>query len=623
MNLLTQFCALIVLLTLLSFYCRRRKISMATTYVFLGLFIASFVTVITDILSVWTVCKLPESYGWLKRLTCRLYLVSIQATIYFCFLYICVEIYKRIRFLVYLISFTTFGVCIAFFVVPIYYIYEISNSIMFSFGPGPNICYIYAFIISSLTFILIFSNMRRMNTKRVHTILMWIVLVIFAAVFQMNHKHILVITFANTIGLLIVFLAYENPELNLDRMTNLFSSAAFNQYYMDSFRVIKERKLSICAIKISQNPNIDEQTQQNEFETITIQLTNQRHIYSFKISHNLIYVCSKRYSIPYLKNLIENKIDALTNEHKIFSEFQFAYLDDVSCVTNQQDLNDLISFGFSEASLIKEKSVIIDSDILTKFRKERFMIEEIKLALMDDRIKVYYQPIYSTKEKRIVSAEALVRILKYDGTIIPPFDFIEIAEQNNLINQVGLRVFEETCKFWKLNDLENKGLKYIEVNLSTIQCENKNLCKTYLEVLETYRVAPKFINLEITETATIEEKNILLQNMKEMISNGINFSLDDFGTGQANLNYICEMPVKIVKFDKTMIDEYFKNTKTKYVMNAAINMIKGLGLEIVAEGIETQEQFDALTEIGIDYLQGYYFSKPLTNIDFLDFISKE
>ena len=109
--------------------------------------------------------------------------------------------------------------------------------------------------------------------------------------------------------------------------------------------------------------------------------------------------------------------------------------------------------------------------------------------------------------------------------------------------------------------------------------------------------------------------------MKSLMDYGVKFSLDDFGTGQSNLNYIVDMPVDIVKFDRDMTNAYFENGKAKYVMDAAMHMVHGMDLEIVSEGIETKEQYEVMEELGISYIQGYYFSKPLPEQQFLEFIA--
>ncbi|MDE5862764.1 MAG: EAL domain-containing protein, partial [Lachnospiraceae bacterium] len=141
--------------------------------------------------------------------------------------------------------------------------------------------------------------------------------------------------------------------------------------------------------------------------------------------------------------------------------------------------------------------------------------------------------------------------------------------------------------------------------------------------MKKYGIDPACINFEITESASLTAKNILLDNMKKLMDYGVRFSLDDFGTGHSNLNYVVDMPVNIVKFDKDMTNAYFENRKAKFVMEAAMHMIQGMHLDIVSEGIETQQQFETMQNLGIQYIQGFYFSKPLKKEDFLEFLFHE
>ena len=155
-----------------------------------------------------------------------------------------------------------------------------------------------------------------------------------------------------------------------------------------------------------------------------------------------------------------------------------------------------------------------------------------------------------------------------------------------------------------------------------IQCESKNLADNYIEIIDRYQIDPKLINLEITESASVVMKNILLNNMQALISHGISFSLDDFGNGQSNLNYIVDMPVKIIKFDRNMTKAYFESEKARFVLQATMNMIHEMNLKVVAEGVETAEQLMEFQKIGIDYIQGFYFAKPLKQAEFLKFIKE-
>lgn len=141
--------------------------------------------------------------------------------------------------------------------------------------------------------------------------------------------------------------------------------------------------------------------------------------------------------------------------------------------------------------------------------------------------------------------------------------------------------------------------------------------------MNEHGVDPSSINLEITESAPIQTRKIFLKNIQTLLDYGVEFSLDDFGAGESNLNYIVEMPVSIVKFDRGMSQAYFADKKARFVMEAAMHMIHDLKLKIVSEGVETKEQMEIISGLGIDYIQGYYFSKPLSGEEFLQYIAKE
>ena len=264
--------------------------------------------------------------------------------------------------------------------------------------------------------------------------------------------------------------------------------------------------------------------------------------------------------------------------------------------------------------------LIVDNTLLLGMQDENVAEKLIEDALANDWVEVFYQPMYNTEEGKFTTAEALVRIRDKDGNIIPPGRFIPIAEKKGSILRLGEKVFEKVCQFIKANNLAALGIHYIEVNLSVVQCGDRNLANDFIRIMNEYRVPAECINLEITESASIVAKEILQENMKRLIDYGVTFSLDDFGTGQSNLNYIVEMPVNIVKFDRMMTQAYFESAKGRYVMEATMHMLQGMDLPIVSEGIETKEQFETMAEIGIKYIQGFYFSRPLPEEEFLEFI---
>ena len=305
----------------------------------------------------------------------------------------------------------------------------------------------------------------------------------------------------------------------------------------------------------------------------------------------------------------------------LYLEPQYIIMPTASVAKSADELIGFLKYFRAHVSKASDNNVmIIDEAMMARKRAREEMMSALISAMNEDRVEVFFQPIYSTKEKRFVSAEALVRLRKPDGAIIPPGLFIPIAEETGIVAQLGEIVFEKTCRFIKENDIEQYGIRYIEINLSVVQCENAKLAKNCIDIMEKYKVKPPLINLEITETASVVMKKTLMKNMQELIDYGVEFSLDDFGNGQSNLNYIVDMPVQIVKFDRDMTQAYFKNEKARFVLQAAMNMVHDMHLEVVAEGVETQEQFEVLEAMGVDYIQGYHFSKPVEGRLFIEFL---
>lgn len=262
-------------------------------------------------------------------------------------------------------------------------------------------------------------------------------------------------------------------------------------------------------------------------------------------------------------------------------------------------------------------------DTSISMTKRRMAVEAaIKRAIEEDNFEVYYQPIYSTQSKKITSAEALVRLIDPELGFIPPNEFIVIAEKEGSILKVGEIVFEKVCRFICENKLQRLGIEYIEVNLSVIQCLQESLAKNLIATMERYHIESSRINLEITETAANSSPKMLIRNMERLVSHGVSFSLDDFGSGYSNVSAIMKLPLDMIKFDKSMIDMLSVSSKGNIVFLSSVAMVKQMDMEIVAEGIETAEQKKLMEDAGVDYLQGYFFSKPIPGEEFLRYVEK-
>lgn len=204
--------------------------------------------------------------------------------------------------------------------------------------------------------------------------------------------------------------------------------------------------------------------------------------------------------------------------------------------------------------------------------------------------------------------------------MIFPDEFISVAEHTGDIIWIGEYVFENACRFLANGEGAEYGLEVMEVNLSTIQCLDPELPQKLSSIAANNHVSPARINLEITETAEVYSKAGMAHTMKSLMDAGFSFALDDFGTGYANYSYLVNYPFQLVKVDKSFLWEAGKSPESKIVFENMLQLINRLGKKAVVEGVETKQQQDLLIESGVDFLQGYYYSKPVPGKQFISCI---
>lgn len=256
------------------------------------------------------------------------------------------------------------------------------------------------------------------------------------------------------------------------------------------------------------------------------------------------------------------------------------------------------------------ESLDVQSGVLSTKQVEQQVeiLYALERAVYDNTAEVYYQPMIDVITRKIVGVEALARIRDSEGQIISPGLFIPIAESSGLINQLGEQVLRKTCEFACANNLDSMGVQWININLSPIQFLQKNLAGQINEILATYGVPADTIRLEITEQSMLDYS--LLQNqILELDSCGFKLVMDDYGSGYSNLTRVKRYPFVTIKLDMAIVWDYFRDRDT--LLPTIVHGFKQMGMSITAEGIESEEMAQALADIGADFLQGFYFSKPL------------
>lgn len=259
-------------------------------------------------------------------------------------------------------------------------------------------------------------------------------------------------------------------------------------------------------------------------------------------------------------------------------------------------------------------------DMLASEQRKSEVELALQRALSAGSLMVYYQPIYDTREHRIRSCEALVRMHDEKLGDVSPEEFIRVAEQTGLVGRIGELVFEKVCTFWETRCPQQYGLSFIEVNLSTIQCMDKDLPERFQQIMKKHGVKPEEINLEITESAVIHDEKAMQTFLASMRKIGFSFALDDFGTGNANFSYVMKYPFRLLKIDKSFLWGAEKEASAGAILDSMLELTQGLGRDAVVEGVETKAQRDYLVGRKVRYLQGYYYAKPIPEQDFLHFL---
>ena len=518
------------------------------------------------------------------------------------------------------------------------FIANASNHLVFSVengyerGPLFNIMYIgtVIYVIIGIVYIVRYGSL--LGRTKVITTSTFMPVELAAMVVQMIHPVSRLEMFGGAIGLLIVSVGIQRPEDYIDSFTQL---TKYSAYVYDMKRTAYNNKhVNIIMLNLGKFQSIQAMIGFDSAMQVLQEVANKiREINKKMHGHaDLYYLDNGRFRLVFWGrnyNKAEGIAEVLNQELKEGTNINGLnlYLTPYIVLARYPDeLTDfrmLMSFGADfhlknhytgrimyAAEMYDQKQLDIQNNI------DRI----IEQALENGRFEVYYQPIYSIPQGKFISAEALIRLFDPEHGFISPELLITTAEQNGTIHRIGEIVFEKVCRFIASNEFKQLGLEYIEVNLSVAQIMNSDLAETYLSIMEKFNVPPDKINLEITETAAAYEQKVMTDNLKRLSQAGISFSLDDYGTGYSNIQRVIQLPLKIIKLDKSFANE--KNNQKLWVfLRNTVKMLKDMNMEIVIEGVETKEMLDKFSDLQCDFVQGYFFSKPIPKNDFVEFIS--
>lgn len=284
------------------------------------------------------------------------------------------------------------------------------------------------------------------------------------------------------------------------------------------------------------------------------------------------------------------------------------------------DIMDYMSMALQAARKSVETSfmVFFNEDLLEYNKRLRMIDTFFPKALKQEEFKVYYQPKVDLKDYQLIGAEALCRWV-HDGKVIPPGDFIPVLENSNAVCELDFYMLEHVCRDIRRWLDEGRSVVKVSVNLSRRHIRDEKLLKNILSIIDSNRVPHEYIELELTETTTDVDFEILKQLVTDLRASGISTSVDDFGTGYSSLNVLREIPWNVLKVDKSFLPEGDGVDEKKTAMlKFLIGLSKDMGYDCIVEGVETVEQLQLIKRNNCFLAQGYYFDKPLPVEEFED-----
>ncbi len=421
-------------------------------------------------------------------------------------------------------------------------------------------------------------------------------------------------------AVIVVYLAFENPEYYLELKSSVFNSRALREYLEEHIVHMNDRCLGLVVHRYYEMRDIYGAAQtdagMNMLGKYLVSIYPKGKIFYYRRGRFVILGNSDT-EIKELSRTISERFKQpwKSSEAEIYFDAGFAIIELSDRVESTDVLLNTITRALAMAAMSdSEIPLDIKYDELLATEQEMKAKRSLEAAIDLGNVELFLQPMYDARLGKIAGAEALARIRDEKGNLLPPSSFIKIAEKNGRINEIGEQIFEKTCKFIKEHDPKKYGVEWINVNLSPVQFVRKDIAERYAYIAEKYGVDPGMIHLEITEEAMIDEY-FLNRQIRVLAEKGFKFVLDDYGTGYSNLARLKKCPFINIKIDMSIVWDYCK--EPDYILPTMVQAFKHMGFGITSEGVEDDNMAETMKNIGSDYLQGYLYSKPLPAEEFI------
>ena len=626
-NLYFDIAALIILAFLIASIALKKQFIGRSNRLYFVVIIVALVATILDILA-----SLPQfSIPSLVVLNTFFFLAR-AATALSLFFYACNlgKIYYRLRrnFWGYVLLFLPYAILTACLIVNFF------NRIIFDYLPGPHyergplvlIAYVISYLYLGAALIIILYSRKYHSKSQVIALCAAFLLQVGASVFQFFVKDTLVEMFIAAITLLTLSLFVESPENFIDYKTQHLGYRAF---IADAERQLDLKEpFTVLFIYITNSAAVYSLYPHDQALAFNRACAAKTRAKAKKIDPSLLIYFLGNGTFAYIFNDASKDREMLDFVLDAFSQpmthngISFQFIAKTCLLHCPQDCDNVASLvGFSNTFLRFMEGTDLD---LEPFRQQAgnvlFELDHIlERAIREKSFTMHYQGIYDTKENRFAACEGLLRLNDPTYGMIMPAMMIPYAETCGKISDIGLIVLEKTFAFFS-QKLRGK-IDYIEVNLSPSQLLNLNLPIQINSIARKYGIESSEVIFEITEQAASREDPVFDNNIKLLQREGFRFAIDDFGTGYSNLSRLMQLDISVVKFDRSMTDLLAEGKQDDFFLGL-FPVFHSRGIKILFEGVETKEVVDKLQAMGVDYIQGYYFSKALPEEELLKLLDK-
>ena len=450
--------------------------------------------------------------------------------------------------------------------------------------------------------------------------------VVFVA-FQFFYPHMIFTGVASFSSVLFAYMTIQSYLIEIDIATGLMTESRLRK------RIAMQKGHSVLYVFTIDNINfIQASMDVAEWNKMILGLGE---LFSTQFPHEAYHLSTNRFAaigktldeVTAKSKIITNHIENLSKDINSIIPIPFDCYSAVIEVSHEENDYDSL-MDIVNNMLVKAKGEHLhnlqfcDEAILVERERKKYIYRILKreLTLESEQFQVWFQPIYSLEKKRFTYMEALSRLRGTELGDISPVEFVNVAESRGLIERLGFVAFEKVCKFIS----ENRDIvDAVSINFSVYQMTNPTLIKNVLETIQHFNLKPENIIMEITESIFIDNYALVHDNMVKLSQSGIKFYLDDFGTGYSNLTNVVALPFSTIKLDRSLVLMMEENERGVQLFMNLVNTFKDAGLNILVEGVETNNQNNLVEKAGVNYIQGFLYSRPLSPQDCIEVLNRE